>query len=62
MRTGDGLVGDAVGGRKRLSFMGVDVVVDWWVSLRMRPPEEAMVASVVNVMMGFGRFVIWRGI
>jgi hypothetical protein len=28
--------------------MGVPVVVDWWVSLRKRPPKALMVALVVN--------------
>lgn len=52
MRRGAGLDDDAVLGRKRLRFMGVEVLLDWWVSLRMRPLKEAIVAFVVKAILG----------
>jgi hypothetical protein len=34
--------------------MGVVVLVDWWVSLKSLPPNEAIVALVVNAILGGG--------
>lgn len=53
MRRGAGFEEEAEAGRKRLRFMGVPVVEDWWVSLRMRPPKLAMVEFVVNGIVSF---------
>jgi len=36
--------------------MGVEVVDEEWVSLRKRPPKEAMVALVVKAMVTVGVF------
>lgn len=44
--------------------MGVEVVEDWWVSLRMRPLKELMVEFAVNAILGdvISGVLIWLGL
>jgi hypothetical protein len=56
MSKGAGEASEMPAGRKRVKFMGPPVRAEVWVSLRKRPPKEAMEAFVVMlamVVMGF---------
>lgn len=57
MSRGAGSDGEMPAGRKSVKFMGPPVTLDWWVSLRKRPPKEWMAALVVMSAMVFWMFL-----